>query len=47
LVLLLGERAPKGTMTEIEIFFAFALVWAVVGLIWLRRREGKIKPPEN
>jgi hypothetical protein len=36
-----------GTMTEIEIFFVFALLWAVVGLIWLRRHEGKMKPPEN
>ncbi len=36
-----------GTMTEIEIFFVFALFWAVIGLIWLRRSEGKIKPPEN
>jgi hypothetical protein len=35
-----------GTMTEIEIFFVFAFFWAVVGLIWLRRREGKLKPPD-
>jgi hypothetical protein len=36
-----------GTMTEIEIFFVFALLWAVVGLIWLRRHEGKMKHPED
>jgi len=34
-------------MTEIEIFFGFVLLYAVVGLIWLRRREAKIKPPED
>jgi hypothetical protein len=44
---LLGDVPDGGTMTEVEIFFAFALLWAVVGLIWLRRSEGKIKSPEN
>jgi hypothetical protein len=43
----LGDVPDGGTMTEIEIFFVFALFWAVIGLIWLRRSEGKIKPPEN
>ena len=44
---LLGDVPSRRQMTEIEIFFGFVLLWAVVGLIWLRRREGKIKPPEN